>query len=82
MKASISVSKNIFVPRISVFNDACLAVAAFLRQFTTADNDYAIRLLMDELTPDEARAEIMSDIANAEWNRLAEEFWSSGYVYP
>lgn len=68
--------KNQVTNNSSIFNDACLVVAAFLRQFTTSENDYAIRELMDELEPDEARAEIMSDIANAEWHRLAGEAWS------
>ena len=74
---TIYVSKPVSLPCPS-FNWLWLSIAFVLRQFTTYANDRDIRELMDELTPDEARAEILSDWENAERNRLAGEFWSSG----
>lgn len=62
MKTSINV-KHIYIPRFT-FNWLWLAIASVLRQFTTDENDRAIRELMCELTADEARAKILSDIAN------------------
>ena len=76
MKA-ISVHKNIFIPRFT-FNWLWLAIANVLRRLNKDYNDYDIRELMGELTRDEARAVVVADIANEEWNRLAGEFWSGG----
>lgn len=75
MKASINVSKNISVPRVS-FNRLWFAIAAVLRWLDRGYDDYDIRLHMGELTRDEARDEIMGDIDNAEQNRLSGEAWS------
>ena len=73
----INVSKPVPVPRFT-FNGVFLAIASVLRRLNSGYNDYDIRLQMGELTPDEARAEILGDIANEERNRLAGEFWSGG----
>lgn len=76
MKTSINV-KSIYVPRFT-FNWLWFAIAAFIRQFTTDENDKAIRELMCELTADEARDEILSTIANEEQHKRDGEWWSSG----
>ena len=64
-----------------MLNGVWLAIASVLR-WVNRDYGYfeyyELRLHMGELTKDEARAEILSDWANAERNRLAEEFWTSG----
>lgn len=58
-----------------LLNGVWLSIASVLRFINRDYNDYDIRLHMGELTRDEARAEILGDIVNAERNRLAEEFW-------
>ena len=74
---TIYVSKHIVIPRLS-FNWLWLAIADVLRRLNKDYDDYDIRERMGELTADEARAEILGDIANEEWNRRAAEFWSGG----
>ena len=53
-------------------------IIAILRWVNRNYNDYDIRAEMGELSPFEAREEERADISNAEWNRLAGEFWTSG----
>lgn len=74
-----NVSKPIPIPRWTFFPDRLfLAIASVLRKLNAGYDDYDNRMDRGELTPDEARAEILGDIANAERNRLSEEFWTSG----
>lgn len=75
MKVSINVPKNISVPRIS-FNWLWFAITYVLRWVNRGYDDYDLRFEMGELTADEARAEIMSDIVHAERSRLVDEAWS------
>ena len=73
-------AKTITAPKIHrpLLNGLWLAVAAVLRRVNAGYDDYELRGRVGEWTRDEARAEILGDIANAEWNRLAGEFWTSG----
>lgn len=75
MKAITSVNKTISVSRISL-NRFWLAIASVLRRFTTAENDYAIRELMGELTPAELVAEAREAKAVQDWNDAAAYAWS------
>lgn len=62
MKTFINV-KHIYIPRFT-FNWLWLAIASVVPRLNAGYNDYELRLHMCELTPEEARAEILSDIAN------------------
>lgn len=76
MKTSINV-KHIYIPRFT-FNWLWLAIAYVLRRLNAGYNDYELRGRMGEWTRDEARAAILSTIANAEQHRLDGEWWSGG----
>lgn len=75
----INANKPIPIPRWTFLPGRLfLAITSVLRKLNAGYDDYDIRLQMGELTPDEARAEILGDIANEEENRLAGVFWSGG----
>jgi hypothetical protein len=76
MKVSINV-RTIHIPRIT-FNRLWLAIAAGSRFVNRNYDDYDNRMDRGELTRDEARAEILGDIAN--YNKHIDDaiFWSGG----
>ena len=74
---TIYVSKTVSLPRFT-FNWLWLAIAHVLRRLNKDYDDHDIRERMGELTRDEARAVVLADIANQEWNDAANKFWSGG----
>lgn len=75
MKAITSVNKTVSVPRFT-FNRLWLAIASVLRWANRNYDDYDIREWMGELTRDEARAEILGDIANYDKHMREAMAWS------
>ena len=73
-------AKTLTAPKIHrpLLNGLWLVVAAVLRRVNAGYDDYELRGRVGEWTRDEVRAEILGDIANAERNQLADEFWTSG----